>query len=257
MHPDVSIVMPAFNAEEFLLSAVQSVWRQTHSSWELIIVDDDSTDNTRQLAQQFSQFDDRIKLMEGHGKLGVAGARNAAIENARGDWIAFLDSDDVWHPAKLEKQLRFVADTGTAITFGDYLRVASNGRVMNRVRAPAWTDYRRMLRSNFIGNLTAIYDRRRFPDLRFEPCGNEDYVFWLNALRQLDGRILSTPSDEPLASYRVGAGSLSGNKFRSAKWQWETYRHRLGYGPLQSAAFMGCYAFYGIQKRLPRIGRRS
>jgi teichuronic acid biosynthesis glycosyltransferase TuaG len=257
MHPDVSIVMPAFNAEEFLLAAVQSVWRQTHSSWELIVVDDASTDATRKLAEQFSRFDTRIKLIDGLGKIGVAAARNAAIDSARGDWIAFLDSDDIWHPAKLEKQLMFLANTGSPITFGDYVRITSSGREINRVRAPEWTDYDRMLRSNFIGNLTAIYDRRRLPDLRFEGCGNEDYVFWLTALRHLDCRILSTPSEEPLASYRVAANSLSGNKLRSARWQWETYRRKLGYGPLRSAVFMGYYAFYGVQKRLPRLRRGS
>ncbi|WP_127145208.1 glycosyltransferase family 2 protein [Pelagibacterium montanilacus] len=254
MQPDVSIVMPAFNSENYIGPAVQSVWQQSHSNWELLIVDDDSTDATRQLAAQFSRFDNRIKLIEGLGKVGAAAARNAAIEYSRGNWVAFLDSDDIWHPAKLEKQLRFLANSGSPITFGDYLRVTSDGRAMHRVRAPVWTDYGRMLRSNFIGNLTAIYDRRRFPELRFESCGNEDYVFWLTALRLLDSRILSTPSEEPLASYRVRASSLSGNKFRSALWQWETYRRRLGYGRLQSAVFMGSYAYYGMSKRLPHFG---
>lgn len=249
MSPEISVVMPAYNAGELILAAVQSVWRQTHERWELVIVDDHSKDRTLATASDLARHDSRIRVISNSTNMGVARSRNIALEHARGDLVAFLDSDDLWHPSKLEKQLDFMRKSGSAITFGDYMRVSWDGRPLKRVRSPESTDYRQMLRSNFIGNLTAIYDRKRLPELRFDHVGNEDHLFWLNALRRLDEPVFSTPSEEPLASYRVSPGSLSGNKLRSAIWQWQIYRNHLQQGFLQSSIYMSFYAYHGVQKR--------
>jgi teichuronic acid biosynthesis glycosyltransferase TuaG len=254
--PEVTIIMPAHDASGYLVQAVSSVQKQSYPDWELVIVDDGSSDDTLEIALQLSIQDPRIRVLSSSKRLGAGGARNVALDHAHGRYVAFLDSDDLWQCEKLRKQLHFLKESGGRVTFGDYLRITADGRPINRVRAPASTDYHQMLRSNFIGHLTGIYERRFLADHRFDRGGNEDHYFWLVALQRLGQPALSTPSVEPLASYRVRFNSLSGNKFLSARWQWETYRRRLGYGRLQSAIFMGNYALYGVRKRLPLITNR-
>jgi len=249
--PRVCIVMPAFNASAVISDAVHSVRDQTFTDWDLIIVEDSSRDDTPDVIARLAASDRRIRILSNQTNLGAAASRNRALEAADGSHVAFLDSDDLWHPRKLEKQLDFMAQTHSAITFGDYLRIDWKGAVLNRVCAPRSTDYKAMLLSNFIGNLTAIYDRQRLGALRFQCVGNEDHLFWLDALKQLDEPVFATPSDVPLASYRVNKDSLSGNKLRSAMWQWQLHRRLLGHGRLKSSYYMAAYVFHGVRKRLP------
>jgi teichuronic acid biosynthesis glycosyltransferase TuaG len=228
----VSVVMPVYNAASTLGPSIRSVLAQTHAEWELIIADDGSTDGSVDLALEYAAGDERIRLLDGGSRAGAARARNRASSAANGDFIAFLDSDDMWLPAKLERQLAFAGQTDAALTFTSYYKVAAdhageaaaftpNGRV---VRAPDRVDYRAMLQYNHIGCLTAMYDRRvlgtrLMPDLR----KRQDYALWLSILREHGTHARGLP--EPLALYREARpGSLSGNKLSLVRYNWQLYR---------------------------------
>ncbi|MEU6934389.1 glycosyltransferase family 2 protein [Streptomyces sp. NPDC046385] len=229
--PLVSVVMPVYNSAATLSSAVRSVLTQTHTDLELLITDDRSTDSSMELLHAFAQQDERV-LPETAPEQGGAGrARNLAIERARGDYIAFLDSDDMWLPEKTEKQLAFAAEGTAPLTFTSYYKMdpdhtgeatdwLPNGRV---IRAREHVDYRAMLVRDHIGALTAMYDRkvlgtRLMPDMR----KRQDYALWLSIMREgADARGLT----EPLAVYRAHqAGSLSSNKASLVQYNWALYR---------------------------------
>ena len=230
--PLVSVVMPAHDAAGTLVSSIRSVQAQSHPDWELLVTDDGSTDQTWTILSEAARLDSRIRPERSDRQLGAAGARNAAIERARGQYVAFLDADDLWLADKLTKQLAFAADHRAPVTFTGYYKVAAdfagdaadfvpNGRV---VPARGELTYAVMLRQNYIGCLTGMYSvaalgRRFMPDLR----KRQDYGLWLSLLR--DGTV-ARGLDEPLALYREQrAGSLSGSSRLSlVRYNWELYR---------------------------------
>ncbi|MFF1644131.1 glycosyltransferase family 2 protein [Streptomyces sp. NPDC058240] len=229
--PLVSVVMPVYNSAATLGTAVRSVLSQTHSDLELLVTDDKSSDGSMDLLMEFARQDKRV-LPESAPEQGGAGrARNLAIERARGDYVAFLDSDDMWLPEKTERQIEFAAAGSAPLTFTSYFKMDAdyegegidfipNGRV---VRAREYVDYRAMLVRDHIGALTAMYDRtvlgtRLMPEMR----KRQDYALWLSIMRDgADARGLP----EPLAVYRSHqAGSLSSNKLSLVRYNWELYR---------------------------------
>jgi teichuronic acid biosynthesis glycosyltransferase TuaG len=244
----VSIVMPAYNAEPFLERSVASVLAQTFADWELLIVDDRSTDATWRMAQGFAAADARVRPLQQAQNGGVAAARNAGIEAARGSHIAFLDSDDWWHPRKLELQVGAMRQSGARVSYAAYQRVSESGKILSKVSPPPRIAYRDMLKSNHIGNLTGMY-RRSLGDVRFQRIGHEDYVFWLQLMRLADNAI-RVDHDEPLAYYLVRDGSVSANKWRAAGWQWRIYREVLGLGAPAAAWYMGFYLWHAVGKRI-------
>ncbi|MBZ2196435.1 glycosyltransferase family 2 protein [Occultella gossypii] len=223
--------MPAYNAEATVGAAIGSVLAQTHTDWELLVTDDGSSDGTGAVLAEAAAADERIRPGRTAGRAGAAGARNEAIGRATGDYIAFLDADDLWLPTKLERQLAFAEAGDVPLTFSSYYKVAAdfdddparwrpNGRI---VRARDRLDYRAMLQQNHIGCLTAMYDRRTLgtrymPDLR----KRQDYALWLSILRDGgEARGLA----EPLALYRdARADSLSANKLSLVRYNWQLYR---------------------------------
>ncbi|MET7641134.1 glycosyltransferase family 2 protein [Streptomyces sp. NPDC005438] len=227
----VSVVMPVYNSATTLGAAIRSVLTQTQADLELLITDDQSTDGSMDLLMEFARQDKRV-LPESAPERGGAGrARNLAINRARGDYVAFLDSDDMWLPEKAERQVAF-AEEGTApLTFTSYFKMDAdydgestdftpNGRV---VHAREHVDYRAMLVRDHIGALTAMYDRnvlgtKLMPEMR----KRQDYALWLSIMRDgTDARGLA----EPLAVYRAHqAGSLSSNKLSLVRYNWELYR---------------------------------
>lgn len=247
----VTVIMPARNAAATIGKSIQSVRNQRFGDWEMIVIDDASEDRTPDIVKWFIVRDPRIRLLRLPEWRGVAAARNRGLDLARTRFIAFLDSDDVWEPQKLERQIAFMIESGTPVTFCAYRRVDAEGNTLGLVVPPAKVTRRMMLRSNYIGNLTAVFDRYRLPELRFKPVGNEDYVFWVNALEQLREPVFATPGSVPLARYRVASDSLSGNKFRSLRWQWENYRRNLGFGLPKSCFYITSYAIHGLLKRRP------
>lgn len=243
----VSVIMPVYNAAAWLPRAVDSVLKQSHHNLELVAVDDGSSDDSLAMLESFARDDARVRVHREPVNGGVANARNAGVAAAQGDYIAFLDADDWWHPAKLERQLASLRRSGALISYAEYWRVAEDGRVLSRVTPPARLTWRDMLASNFIGNLTGMYVRA-LGDVPFRRIGHEDYVFWLEQVRRA-GLAVRTESDEPLAWYLVREHSLSANKMRAAGWQWRIYRDVERLGLLRSVLCMLRYARHALLKR--------
>jgi glycosyltransferase involved in cell wall biosynthesis len=243
----VSVIMPVYNAEAWLPRAIDSVLAQSHDHLELITVDDGSSDRSPGMLDAYAAIDERVRVMRQPSNGGVAAARNAGIAAARGDYVSFLDADDWWHPAKLERQLASMRESGALISYASYWRVAEDGRVLSKVIPPPQVNWQDMLASNFIGNLTGMY-ARRLGDVRFQRIGHEDYVFWLEQVRRA-GKAVRVESPEPLAWYLVRERSLSANKLRAASWQWDIYRSVEKLGLIQSAYCMARYVQHAMVKR--------
>lgn len=245
--PLVSVIMPAYNAEAYIARSIESVRAQTLTDFELIIVDDCSTDGTAGLINRHAQADARVRLHRLPVNSGVAAARNAGIAEARGRYVAFLDSDDWWHARKLELQIGQMQVSGARLSYCAYQRVRCDGRVLSTIVPPARVSHADMLRSNFIGNLTGVYEGTLGP-ATFLKIGHEDYVFWLQMVRRA-GSGVRIEHDEPLAYYLVREGSVSANKLRAAGWQWRIYRDIERLPLLRSCVYMAHYLWNAVSKR--------
>ncbi|PCJ27279.1 MAG: glycosyl transferase [SAR86 cluster bacterium] len=239
--------MPAYNASQYLLRSANSAFEQTYSNWELLIVDDASTDNTLLIAEQLAARDSRVTVLRQINNQGVAQARNLALDSAQGKYIAFLDSDDLWHPEKLQKQVQFMESSDTLICYAAYQRIDENGEKMGQVWPPTQLSYHTLLKSNFIGNLTGIYNADSLGKQYFTKLKHEDYVAWLALVKKAG---LARSINEILGSYRVYAGSTSSNKLKTIAWQWRIYRIGESLGLIRSCWLMFCYAYHAIYKRL-------
>lgn len=242
----VSVIMPAHNSEALLQESVESVMAQTYPDWELLIVDDASSDGTLSIARSLASTDGRIRVIELQQNLGVAAARNAGIRSAQGRFIAFLDSDDLWLPEKLQIQMQFMRDHRAAFSFAQYRRLGTDGRLSKAIHVPARINHRQLLRGNVIGCLTVMIDRAQIPQIEMPSIKHEDYVTWLGLLRT-GHSALGIPQD--LARYRVTSTSVSGNKTRAASWTWNIYRRAEGLSPLMSAWYFVNYVFHAIWVR--------
>lgn len=243
----VSVVMPVYNAAATLRKSIDSVLAQSHAAVELLAVDDGSRDASLQILDDYAARDPRVRALRMPSNGGVAAARNRALDVARGRYIAFLDSDDWWHPQKLERQLAAMRAASAKVSYTAYDRVGEDGRLLSRVRPPAQVDYAAMLKSNRIGNLTGVYDRS-LGDAHFQGVGHEDYVFWLERVRRAGSAICVDP-EQPLAWYLVRDGSVSSNKWKAARWQWHIYRHVEKLGFLASIGYMQHYIVNALRKR--------
>lgn len=248
----VSVVMPVFNAERTMRRSVESVLQQTFPALELILVDDGSTDGSPAIMAAYARSDSRVRALRQPDNAGVAEARNAGVRAARGSHVAFLDSDDWWDPRKLELQIAQMRHSGALVSYTAYQRVAEDGRPLSQVEPPARLSYADMLKSNHIGNLTGVYDRR-LGDVAFQRVGHEDYVFWLERVRRAGGA-MRVQHDRPLAYYLVRAGSVSANKLRAAGWQWRIYRQVERLPWLSSVWYMLHYIRHALWKRKPVAG---
>ncbi len=230
--PLVSVIMPMHDAEPFVAASIRSVQAQTVPDWELLVVDDSSTDASVTVARGAAEADSRIRVLCNDGARGAGPTRNIGIAAARGRYIAFLDSDDLWLPTKLERQLALFEVTGAPLVYSAYYKIdpdfagdavdfVPNGRV---VRAPDRLTYRDKLRQDNIGFLTAVYDtavlgKRTLPSIQ----RRQDYAMKLAILRE---GYVARGLSEPLALYRAGRpGSLSANKLVVARYNWHIYRH--------------------------------
>ena len=245
--PLVSVVMPAFDAAATIAESIHSVLDQTHRALELLVIDDRSRDATWDIVQAAAAADARVVPIRMPANGGVAAARNAGLEAARGGYVAFLDSDDLWRGDKLSRQLAHMRAGGARVCYTAYRRFGDDGRTLSLVRPPRRIDYADMLKSNRIGNLTGMY-ARALGDFRFRKTGHEDYVFWLQVVRAA-GHAERVDDDAPLADYRVRASSLSSDKARAARWQWTIYRESEGLGRLRAVWYFAHYAAHALAKR--------
>lgn len=245
----VSVIMPVFNAERTMRQSIESVLQQSEMRLELVLIDDASTDKSAILITEYAHKDSRVKTLRQPANAGVAEARNAGIRAASGRYIAFLDSDDWWHPRKLELQISQMRTSGAMVSYTAYQRVAEDGSLLSTVEPPLQVDHGDMLSSNHIGNLTGVYDRR-LGDVPFLSMGHEDYVFWLDRVRRA-GRAIRVNHDGPLAFYLVRSGSVSSNKLRAACWQWRIYRETEQLSLPRAAWHMLHYVGNAMRKRKP------
>ena len=223
MTKTVSIITPTYNSERFIRACIDSIRMQTWQDWQLLIVDDCSSDDTVKIIESYKRNDLRIFVLHNHRHLGPAGSRNLAIEQASGRFIAFLDSDDLWAPHKLETQVRFMEESGAALSYTGYEKMLENGTKMHRiVHVPATISYKGLLNHNFIGCLTAMYDTDQtgkvyMPEIK----RRQDFGLWLRILK---AGHTAKGIDESLAYLRLRKGSLSSNKAVAAWYTWQLYR---------------------------------
>jgi teichuronic acid biosynthesis glycosyltransferase TuaG len=245
----VSVITPAHNSSEHIAETMMSVLAQTHPEWEMIVVDDCSTDHTGELVQEFSQHDPRIRLIELKDHLGPAEARNKAIRAASGRYIAFLDSDDLWHPHKLERQINFMQQNGWAFTFTNYQRIKGHsGKRMNVVKVPRTIDYSGYLRNTIIGALTVIIDREKTGDFKMPNLRtSHDMALWCDILKR---GFQAHGLRETLAYYRVVNSSNTAKKIRAAYDVWRVYRRVEKMALLPSMVNFMFYAFHAARKRI-------
>ena len=244
----VSVVTPVHNAQDFLAQTIESVLNQTYQKFEIILVDDASSDLSRDIIDKYQKIDSRIKPVLLNENLGVANARNEGIKNANGRFIAFLDSDDLWKEDKLEKQIKFMLENDYEFTYTGYELMDEEGNMLGKVvHTKDKVDYNELLKHNVIGCLSVIIDRSKIDDIQMKKVRHEDYSAWLKILKR---GFVAYGLDENLASYRTRINSLSGNKIKSAMWTWNIIRNEEKI-PLPKAVYcFSNYAFVNLKKYL-------
>jgi len=226
--PLVSIIIPTFNSHKFIFEAIRSVQNQTYVNWEIILVDDCSTDETVAIISRCTQEDNRIQMLELAVNSGTGVARNAALASAKGKYIAFLDADDLWKPNKLEVQIKFMQANNLPFTFSFYDCIDEEGKQLNkRLEAPINLSYRQLFYCNYIGNLTGIYDVSYFGKIPISAIRKrQDWMLWLTVLKKIK---IAHPVSESLAYYRVRDNSISTSKLDLIKYNFAVYRKFHGF----------------------------
>ena len=248
-HPLVSIITPAFNAEKYINDNILSVVSQTYCHWELIIVDDCSVDGTVQSVKKWQERDERIRLFCNRKNLGPGPSRNLAVEKSQGRFVAFLDSDDIWLPEKLQTQVNIMLDREAVMSFASYETIDEKGKLIGKViKAPIELGYESLLRNTVIGCLTVMVDKLKYPCIKMPdiPC-RQPLVLWLKILRET-GPAVGIP--QVLARYRVRSDSISSNKYVAAKQVWQVYRQYEKQGLLKSTMLFTCYALNSYKRNI-------
>ena len=249
MNDLVSIITPMYNSENFIEDTIQSVIKQTYERWEMLIIDDGSIDNSIEKVNRYAINDKRIKLVIKEKNQGAALARNLGIKEATGRYIAFLDSDDLWVPTKLEDQITFMKENKVALSYSSYEKIDEFGNHLKDViimnTKPTYHD---LLKSNYIGCLTAIIDLKLMnkkkpymPNIKTR----HDHGLWLSVLHE-GFKVLGY--NKILAKYRHRSGSISFSKVKSAYYQWKLYREIEKINLFYSVYYMLCWAWYGFLK---------
>ena len=241
--------MPCYNMEKYVADSIASVQRQTYSNWELLIVDDVSTDETVKIVTKRTETDERIHFVVKPQHSGIADTRNQCIQMAQGRFLAFLDADDIWHPEKLETQVRFMLENHVGFTYSTYDWIDEEGNTLNKsINTIGRLDYETYLRNTIIGCSTVVVDKTIVGEIvvpRFRT--SEDTATWLDILKQ--GH-LAYAIDKPLVSYRIRRRSASSNKLKAAADLWKVYRRHEKLPFFKAIFFFSCYAFNAIKKRL-------
>lgn len=244
----VSIITPVYNAQDTIAGTIESVQAQTCGNWEMILADDCSTDNSMEIMQSYAKKDSRIRLLVQKTNQGVAQARNAAIASAKGRFVAFLDSDDLWCPDKLEKQLAFMKQKQAAFCYTACDVIDEYGKQMGKVRfVPETADYNTLLKGNYIPCLTVVIDRKTIDIPSMPSIPHEDYAVWLEILKAGHS---AWGLNEVLARYRVNQHSVSSNKLKAAGWTWNIYRKNQKLSLIKSSY---CFMSYLVRAVIKRI----
>ena len=245
----VSVIMPAYNSARTLEDAASSVLEQTYENIELLIADDDSSDDTSEICQALASKDSRVHVITNTSNQGALKTRLKAIREAKGEWIAFLDSDDLWKPDKLSKQLALRNDTGCDLVYTGSSFIDENGQPYEWIlHVPERTEYKQLLKQNIISNSSVLVKKDLF--VRFAPDNedkhdmHEDFACWLGMLR---AGHTARGIDEPLITYRLSKSSISGNKLKAYSMNMYTYKY-VGLGFFSRLYYQMCYSVNGIKK---------
>ena len=256
----VSIITPCYNSSKFIGQMIESVIAQTYPNWELLITDDCSTDNSRKIVEEYSKKDPRVHLFKLEKNSGAGIARNNSIEKAQGRFIAFLDSDDMWKPEKLEKQLTFMVDHGYQFSHSYTLVVDEDNKVVGLNKKPARVSFRSTRIINYIGTSSVIYDTKDIGKIYMKPIRRrQDFALWLNILQKTK---YAYCIPEPLFIYRYAPNSLSSNKFKLLKYHVQVYEQALGYSKIHAYALfylvsLPCFVWKKVMEKLRETFRKE
>lgn len=243
----VSIIMPSYNTGKYIADSIRSVQAQTYTNWELILVDDCSNDNTDEVVERFLT-DQRIIYIKNKKNSGAAVSRNRALREAKGKWIAFLDSDDLWIPEKLEKQIKFMKENGFSFTYTDYM-IQLNGSWLPYVyTGPETVDRRKMYDYCYFSTITVMYDREKIGLVQIENLRkNNDYAMWLQVIEKSECHRLP----ECMSYYIKHDGSVSsGKKVKLIKWHYILFRQGLHKDPISSCVLTIRNMMFGVIKKI-------
>lgn len=251
----VSIIMPSYNCGKYVEETIRSVQAQTYQNWEIIFVDDCSKDDTIGLVSELQKNDSRIKLLQNDKNSGAAVSRNTALRNARGRWIAFLDSDDLWEPTKLEKQVRFMEENGYKFSYTEYQEIDADGNLTGvTISGPKHVTKRGMYNFCWPGCLTVMYDAKAIGLIQIEDIKkNNDYAMWLKVCKKADCYLLP----EVLAKYRRGrSGSVSSHGIMTMiGWHYKLWHEAEKRNAVASLWLTGVNLIYGFYKKIRYVKR--
>ena len=252
IHPAVSIITPVYNAEKFIEETMDSVRAQTFQDWELLLVEDGCRDNTVPVIQAYLErtAEKRIRLIQMEQNVGAAMARNEGVREARGRYLTYLDSDDLWVPEKLKRQLCFMEETKAAFSFTGYEFADENGKGLGKiVRVPQTISYKEALKNTTIFTSTVMFDLEQIPkaELEMPQIKSEDTALWWRVLR---GGRLAYGLDENLVKYRRAGKSLSSNKLEAIRRIWNLYRKAEGMSIASSAYHFCFWAVKAVRRRI-------
>ncbi|MBD5202636.1 MAG: glycosyltransferase family 2 protein [Bacteroidales bacterium] len=260
MNELVSIITPSYNCADFIGETIESIQRQTYGNWELLITDDCSTDNSRDVIAAYAKEDSRIKLYKLEKNSGAGSARNNSIREARGRFIAFCDSDDRWYPAKLEQQVKFMEEKDCGLSYTSYDTCDEQGKIIGYVECLDEISYPKILRDNGVGCLTAMYDTKKIGKHYMPPIRKrQDWCLWIEIIRQ-HGVAYGLRS--PLALYRLRRGSISSNKIEMLRHNYNVYHNVVGFNKLTSMVmllgyFMPYYFYKKIKQKIDYKKRKQ
>lgn len=257
MHDLVSVIMPSYNCGKFVEDAIRSVQAQTYQNWEIVFVDDSSTDDTVKIVYALKEKDSRIRLFRNVGNSGAAVSRNHALREARGKWIAFLDSDDLWEPTKLEKQVKFMVENGYSFSYTNYQEIDEDSHVTGTiVTGPQCITENGMRNYCWPGLLTVMYDVEKvglvqIADIKKNNC----YAMWMKVVKSADCYLL----DECLARYRRGrSGSVSSQGIMTLiGWHYKLWYEAEGKGLIPSLWYTAVNLVWGFYKKVKYVHKTN
>lgn len=243
----VSIITPAYNAEKYISQTIESVIAQSYKNWEMIIINDNSKDNTLRIIKNYAKLDKRIKLVNLEKNFGAANAWNVAFKIAKGKYLSFLDSDDIWVESKLEEQINYMKKNNYSFTYTKYEWIDEQSKPYGKViKIPKSINYKSLLKNTNIGLLTVIIDREKI-NISNVPIVYMDWDLWLWAQIMKKGEI-AYGYDKTLAYYRIVSSSVSRNKKKAAMGVWNIYKNYLHIPFLKRVYYFICYAFNSVKR---------
>lgn len=243
----VSIIIPVYNAERFIRQTIESIKKQTYKNWEAIFIDDCSEDKSAEIIKK--EVSNKIKLIKLNENSGPAIARNVGLEETRGEYVCFLDADDLWESTKLERQIKFMKEKKSAFSYTSYYYINTKGKKCSRkVEISDTLDYKEALKNTRILTITAMFDMNKIKKdlLKMPDVELEDMATWWQILKM---GYIADGLNEPLAYYRKVKGSRGYNKIKSAKNRWKLYRKNEKLNIVKSAYYYGFYIANSIKKR--------